>query len=118
MFEQMQTQGCTPDVVTFTALISAFERSGQWHMALQAFQEMLAQGCKPDAIVYNAIIDALWQTGEDERNVNVESLQVARKVMNINILTHGSAYSRCCQHLGKLYCHVNKARQLSKEWSF
>ena len=66
MFEQMQAQGCTPDVVTFTALISACERSGQWHMALQAFQEMLAQGCKPDAIVYNAIIDALWQTGRGQ----------------------------------------------------
>lgn len=59
----MQTQNCTPDVVTYTALISAFERGGQWQLALQAFQQMCAQGCRPDAIVYNAIIDALWQTG-------------------------------------------------------
>lgn len=59
----MVSKGCVPDVVTYTALISSYERSGQWQMALQAFQKMCAQGCKPDAIIYNAIIDALWQTG-------------------------------------------------------
>lgn len=63
MFDQMQSRGCTPDVVTYTALISALERGGQWQLALEAFQQMLARGCEPDAIVYNAIIDALWQTG-------------------------------------------------------
>ena len=31
----MQQQGCTPDVVTYTALISAFERGGKWQLALQ-----------------------------------------------------------------------------------
>ena len=31
----MQAQGCRPDVVTFTALISAFEKGGQWRLALQ-----------------------------------------------------------------------------------
>ena len=35
LFELMQQQHCTPDVVTYTALISAFERGGQWHLALQ-----------------------------------------------------------------------------------
>ncbi len=49
----MNSQGCTPDVVTYTALISAFERGGQWQRALGAFHKMCAQGCKPDAIVYN-----------------------------------------------------------------
>lgn len=59
----MPSSGCTPDVVTYTALISALERGGQWLLALETFQQMVASGCKPDAIVYNAIIDALWQTG-------------------------------------------------------
>ncbi len=35
LFELMQQQHCTPDVVTYTALISAFERGGKWHLALQ-----------------------------------------------------------------------------------
>ncbi len=59
----MGVHGCTPDVVTYTALISAYERGGQWQKALQAFHKMCLQGCKPDAIVYNAIIDTLWETG-------------------------------------------------------
>ena len=59
----MRVQGCAPDVVTYTALISANERGGQWRRALQAYEEMLTQDCKPDAIVYNAIIDAVWETG-------------------------------------------------------
>jgi pentatricopeptide repeat domain-containing protein 1 len=43
VFEQMQQQGCTPDVVTYTALISAYERGGQWQRALAAFQQMCMQ---------------------------------------------------------------------------
>ena len=63
VFEEMHGQGCTPDVVTYTALISAYEKGGQWRRALGAFEQMRQQGCKADAIVYNAIIDASWETG-------------------------------------------------------
>lgn len=35
MFQQMRAQGCMPDVVTYTALISAYERGGQWQLALE-----------------------------------------------------------------------------------
>ncbi len=59
----MQKGGCTPDVVTFTALISSYEKGGQWRRALGAYEQMRLQRCKPDAIVFNAIIDTLWETG-------------------------------------------------------
>ena len=59
----MQVRGCPPDVVTYTALISACGRAGEWQRALAAFGNMAYQGCRPDAIVYNAIIDTLWETG-------------------------------------------------------
>jgi len=38
LFDLMQQQGCTPDVVTYTALISAFERGGKWQLALQVLR--------------------------------------------------------------------------------
>jgi len=63
VFEEMQAQGCTPDVVTYTALISSYEKGGQWRRALAAYNQMRHRRCQPDAIVYNAIIDALWETG-------------------------------------------------------
>jgi pentatricopeptide repeat domain-containing protein 1 len=63
VFAKMQRQGCRPDVVTYTALIQAYERGGQWRRALAAFDEMVTRPCTPDSIVYNAIIDVLWETG-------------------------------------------------------
>ena len=63
MFQQMQRQGLTPDVVTYTAIISAYEKGGQWRLALAGYEQMRERGCRPDAIVFNAIIDALWETG-------------------------------------------------------
>lgn len=59
----MQRQGLTPDVVTYTAIISAYEKGGQWRLALSAYEQMRERGCRPDAIVFNAVIDALWETG-------------------------------------------------------
>ena len=53
VFDQMGAHNCQPDVVTYTALISALERGGQWQRALGVYHRMCAQGCKPDAIVYN-----------------------------------------------------------------
>ena len=35
LFELMHAQHCTPDVVTYTALISACDRGGRWDLALQ-----------------------------------------------------------------------------------
>lgn len=39
----MQRSGFRPDVVTYTALISAFERGGEWLRALEAFRLVSAQ---------------------------------------------------------------------------
>lgn len=62
-FEQMQGQGFKPDAITFSGLISAFERGGQWRRALKAFEQMQAQGCHPDAAVFNSLMEVLWQSG-------------------------------------------------------
>ena len=45
LFELMQQQGCTPDVVTYTALISAFERGGKWQLALQVRAQWMWSTC-------------------------------------------------------------------------
>ena len=62
LFEAMGSEGCRPDVVTFTALINSVkgDKGGRWRAALDMFERMLGCGCKPDAIVYNAVIDCLW----------------------------------------------------------
>jgi pentatricopeptide repeat domain-containing protein 1 len=60
----MRANNCRPDVVTYTALVTAYERGGQWIKALQAFQQMQQQaGCSADAILYATLLDVLWDTG-------------------------------------------------------
>jgi pentatricopeptide repeat domain-containing protein 1 len=63
VFEQMKYTGCRPDVVTYSALISAYNRSGQWHSAVRTFEQMQQHNCKPDSYVYQTVIDCLWNTG-------------------------------------------------------
>ena len=36
-------QGCKPDGITFSALIAAYEKGGQWVRALKAHENMLMQ---------------------------------------------------------------------------
>lgn len=116
----MRVQGCAPDVVTYTALISANERGGQWRRSLQAYDEMMNQGCRPDAIVYNAIIDAVWETGvvwaqrkalsifETARNQAHFKQQQIRRVpraeVNLHALTAGVAVLSLYTWLLELKC--------------
>ena len=41
---------CTPDAVTFTALISAYEKGGQWLRALGAYEQARGAGGAPRAL--------------------------------------------------------------------
>lgn len=46
VFEQMTAGGgCRPDVVTYTALISALEKGGQWRLALSVSTVFLPAPC-------------------------------------------------------------------------
>ena len=40
LFEQMQHRGCKPDAVTFSGLISSYDRAGAWGRGL--FRQLLA----------------------------------------------------------------------------
>ena len=47
-----------PEVITFSALISACEKGKQPGRALELFEAMQRQGVVPDVITYNALINA------------------------------------------------------------
>lgn len=63
VFEQMGRLNCQPDVVSYTALITAYGRGAQWRRALDAFNRMQRARCPPDHVVYEAVIEVLWDTG-------------------------------------------------------
>jgi pentatricopeptide repeat domain-containing protein 1 len=62
-FNQMLQQGCRPDGITFSALITAYQRGNQWREALTAFSHMPSSNCHPDSVVYNALLDVCWNGG-------------------------------------------------------
>lgn len=59
----MLRTGCERSVITYSALISACEKAGQWQMALNLFSEMLKEKCEPNVITYNSLITACAQVG-------------------------------------------------------
>jgi len=54
----MQEQGLIPNVITYSALISACEKSYQVEKAFGLFETMQRQGVVPNEITYSALITA------------------------------------------------------------
>lgn len=53
--------------MTYTTLMSACTRAGQWQSALTAFQKMEAAGLQPDVLAYNSAISACAAAGGWEK---------------------------------------------------
>ena len=56
----MAARGVAPDVISYSAAISACEKGGQWERALALLEQMAARGVAPGVITYNAAIEALY----------------------------------------------------------
>ena len=61
VFQEMVWKGCERSVITYSSLISACEKAGQWRLALDLFQEMHNEGCSPNTVTYNSLITACAQ---------------------------------------------------------
>ena len=65
--EEIKHRGIEPDVITYSAAISACEKGGQWKHALRVLEEMRSSGTKPTVISYSAAISACEKGGQWER---------------------------------------------------
>lgn len=54
-------EGCERSVITYSALINACEKAGQWDLALQLFERMQQEGIAPNTVTYNSLITACTQ---------------------------------------------------------
>merc|ERR1712054_276066 len=54
----MQQRRLEPDVISFSAAISACEKDGQWEKALQMLDEIQQRRLEPNVISFNAAISA------------------------------------------------------------
>ena len=57
----MVWKGCERSVITYSSLISACEKAGQWELALELFNEMHQEGCIPNTVTFNSLITACAQ---------------------------------------------------------
>ena len=61
VFQEMVYKGCERSVITYSSLISACEKAGQWELALELFAEMHGEGCVPNTVTFNSLITACAQ---------------------------------------------------------
>ena len=61
VFQEMVWKGCERSVITYSSLISACEKAGQWELALELFNEMHTEGCVPNTVTFNSLITACAQ---------------------------------------------------------
>ncbi|MQL78539.1 hypothetical protein Taro_010972 [Colocasia esculenta] len=65
VFDVGLVDGYGKTVYAYSALISAYARSGLSAEALKLFESMKAIGLKPNSVTYNTVIDACGKGGED-----------------------------------------------------
>jgi len=68
LFDEMRNRwGIKPDVVSCTALVTAFGTDGQWSRAQQVVDWMHSAGIRPNVRTYTALVAALGRGGQWER---------------------------------------------------
>ena len=60
-----------PNVITYSAVISACEKGGQWEKALEVFASMDSNGVSPNDITYCAVISACEKGRQWEKALEI-----------------------------------------------
>ena len=64
IFVAMKQQRLVPDVIAYSALISACEKAKQFKMALEIFAAMKQQVVVPNVITYSALISSCEKSNQ------------------------------------------------------
>lgn len=63
LLKEMRGRGIVPNVITYSAAISACEKAGRWQEAVRIMEDMIAEGVTPNFITYSALVNALDKGG-------------------------------------------------------
>ena len=85
VFQEMVYKGCERSVITYSSLISACEKAGQWELALELFNEMHHEGCFPNTVTFNSLITACAQ-GKPQMSTVVACFTVLYEVTKRHLL--------------------------------
>jgi pentatricopeptide repeat protein len=96
-----------PNVISFSAAISACEKGGQWQRALALLDEMRAKGVAPDVISFSAAISACEKGGQWQRALALLEEMRAKGVAP-DVIAFSAAISACA--------HANQPERAMRLW--
>ena len=94
MLEQMRSEGIEPNVITYSAAISACEKGKKWEKALSLLEQMRDARIKPDVISYSAAISACEKGGQWERALSLLE-QMRGEGIEPDVISYSAAISAC-----------------------
>ena len=94
LLAEMRTHGLEPDVITFSAAISACERGANWEQALALLAEMRERGLACDITVFSAAVNACEQGAQWELALELIS-EMRASGMQPHVPTLKAAISAC-----------------------
>ncbi|KAE8697167.1 Pentatricopeptide repeat-containing protein [Hibiscus syriacus] len=95
IFQTAINEGYGNTVYAFSALISAFGRSGYCDEAIKVFDSMKNYGLKPNLVTYNAVIDACAKGGVDFKRVMELFDEMLRSGVQPDRITFNSLLAVC-----------------------
>ncbi|KAB2623108.1 pentatricopeptide repeat-containing protein [Pyrus ussuriensis x Pyrus communis] len=96
LLENMTTKGIKPDVVTFTSLISASCKSGNWEEGVRFFKTMIGYGALPNIVTYNAVLNALCKKGKTAEALNLVEEMIS-SWEKPDVVTYSSLINGLCR---------------------
>lgn len=101
MYERLRAAGHVPIATTYTALISAYGKTGELDKALETFRKMVQNGCERNIITYNALLATCEKGGAWELGLQLFN-QMHKESCHPNTVTFNSLISVCAQVSGAL----------------
>ena len=86
LFDEMQQQGLEPNVINYTAVISAGK------LTLQLFDEMRQQGLQHNVITYSAVFSACGKREMPERALQLFN-ELQQQGLKPNVITYTAVIS-------------------------
>ncbi|VFQ68669.1 unnamed protein product [Cuscuta campestris] len=95
VFENALKEGYGNTVYAYSALISAYAKSGFCRDAIRAFESMKDSGLKPNLVTYNALIDACGKGGADFKRALEIFDELLRNGVQPDRITYNSLLAVC-----------------------
>lgn len=95
VFDNAVNEGYGNTVYVYSALISAYAKSGYRVDAIKVFETMKDSGLKPNLVTYNALIDACGKGGADFRRASKFFDQMLRDGVQPDRITYNSLLAVC-----------------------